>query len=522
MEEFNKIPNDSIENNLNDKTLLIENLDISVVIEFFRQMERQGPGSDEVTLRAFRIIEELIKEEKGYSPSAVYKIADMGCGTGGQSMTLARNSSALITAFDIFPGMIETLNRRVRERGLLDRVRGVVASMDNIPPDEIPSGNFPGDNKGFDIIWSEGSIYHIGFENGLKLWREYLRDGGYIAVSEMVWLTEERPLEFEKYLSDNVPEISLPSAKIRQIESAGYTPVASFLFPWSCWSETYLRPMEGLFDKFLDSQNHSDGAREFVKRQREEIYMFEKYREYFGYNFLIMRDTSNKILRTTIRKTNINELHITENLTREAFWNLYKPGCDEHLALHQLRQGECYIPDLDLVALLDGQIVGHIISTGARVVPSGTEVLTTTAEQHAKSTVNGEVLSASGKVLCLGPVSAHPSLQGRGIGSQLIRQTIASATGMGFKAIILYGDPAYYGRFGFVNAQKYGISTRDNKNFDPFMALELYPGALDGISGQFFEDDRFFTTEEHLEEFEKHFPVKEKGEPRIALLKFPT
>ena len=311
MEEFNKIPNDSIKNNFNDKTLLIENLDISVVIEFFRQMERQGPGSDEVTLRAFSFIEERIKEE-GSSPETIYRIADMGCGTGGQSMTLARKPSVHVTAFDIFPGMIETLNRRVVERGLQERVRGVVASMDNIPHDEIPSGhnltgnnmldnNLPGSiadfQRGFDIIWSEGSIYHIGFENGLKLWREYLRDGGYIAVSEMVWLTEQRPAAFEKYLSDNVPEISLPSVKMGQIESAGYTPVASFLLPWSCWSETYLRPMEALFEKFLDSHNHSAGAIEFVKRQREEIFMFEKYREYFGYMFFIVRKvSSNRIL----------------------------------------------------------------------------------------------------------------------------------------------------------------------------------------------------------------------------------
>jgi len=296
MEEFNKIPNDSIENNFNDKSLLIENLDISVVIEFFRQMERQGPGSDEVTLRAFSIIEERIKED-GSIPETIYRIADMGCGTGGQSMTLARKPSVHVTAFDIFPGMIETLNRRVVERGLQERVRGVVASMDNIPSEEIPSGNLADCQRGFDIIWSEGSIYHIGFENGLKLWREYLRDGGYVAVSEMVWLTQERPLEFEKYLSDNVPEISLPSVKMGLIESAGYTPVASFLLPWSCWSETYLRPMETFFDKFLDSQNHSDGAVEFVKRQREEIFMFEKYREYFGYIFFIARKvSSNRIL----------------------------------------------------------------------------------------------------------------------------------------------------------------------------------------------------------------------------------
>lgn len=233
-----------------------------------------------------------------------------------------------------------------------------------------------------------------------------------------------------------------------------------------------------------------------------------------------MNTTNNKIQSTTIRKTNLNEFHITENLTREAFWNLYKPGCDEHLALHQLREGECYIPDLDLVALLDGQIIGHIITTGAKVIKTGTGVVPSGV--WTVPTGAGELTATAGfdlqcqntsqyEVLCLGPVSAHPELQGRGIGTQLIRQTIASAKALGFKAIILYGDPAYYSRFGFENAQKYGISTRENKNFDPFMALELYPGALDGISGQFFEDDRFFTTGEHLLEFEKHFPAKEKG-----------
>ena len=226
-----------------------------------------------------------------------------------------------------------------------------------------------------------------------------------------------------------------------------------------------------------------------------------------------MNTTNNKIQSTTIRKTNLNEFHITENLTREAFWNLYKPGCDEHLALHQLREGECYIPDLDLVALLDGQIIGHVITTRAGVFTSGARVKTAGSGMQTKK-AGVDLVSRNNspdEVLCLGPVSAHPELQGRGIGSQLIRQTIASATALGFKAIILYGDPAYYSRFGFENAQKYGITTREGKNFDPFMALELYPGALEGISGQFFEDDRFFTTGEHLLEFEKHFPAKEKG-----------
>ncbi|HBG25426.1 MAG TPA: GNAT family N-acetyltransferase [Rikenellaceae bacterium] len=206
-------------------------------------------------------------------------------------------------------------------------------------------------------------------------------------------------------------------------------------------------------------------------------------------------------MNLTIRETDRNEFFETENLTREAFWNLYKPGCDEHLALHQLRESTSYIPKLDLVALLDGRIVGHVITTKAKVVES----------------VAPEDGDASREVLCVGPICADPSLQGKGVGSQLMRQTIARAAGMGFKGIILYGDPAYYSRFGFKNAQKYSISTHDNQNFDPFMALELYPGSLAGITGRFFEDPGFVTADAHLEEFEKLFPVKEKGEPRIIL-----
>jgi len=202
-------------------------------------------------------------------------------------------------------------------------------------------------------------------------------------------------------------------------------------------------------------------------------------------------------MNLTIRTTDKNEFFETENLTREAFWNLYKPGCDEHLALHQLRSGDCYVPELDLIALLDGQIVGHVISTKAKVVDSDDEVC------H--------------EVLCLGPISAEPSLQGKGIGSQLMRQSIARAASLGFKSIILYGNPEYYKRFGFENAEKYTIATRDNQNYDPFMAIELYPGALSGITGRFYEDNLFFNTEADLEEFDKLFPAKEKGEPRIIL-----
>ncbi len=197
-----------------------------------------------------------------------------------------------------------------------------------------------------------------------------------------------------------------------------------------------------------------------------------------------------------IRKTDKNEFYATENLTREAFWNLYKPGCDEHLVLHQLRKSSSYVEELDFVALNEGEIIGHIITTKAQVRGQQNKV-------H--------------EVLCVGPVSVSPSLQGKGIGSKLIHHSIAEARIMGFKAMILFGDPAYYHRFGFVNAQQFNITTKEGNNFDPFMVLELREHALDNVKGRFFEDEAFVTTEEDLVEFEKNFPPKEKGKARIEI-----
>jgi predicted N-acetyltransferase YhbS len=201
-------------------------------------------------------------------------------------------------------------------------------------------------------------------------------------------------------------------------------------------------------------------------------------------------------MTTEIRRTSANEFKMTENITREAFWNLYKPGCDEHLVLHQLRESRSYVGELDLVAILNNHIVGHLISTKATVVdPSGSE----------------------SEVLCVGPVSVLPDFQGQGIGSGLIRKSIRIAGEMGYPGMVLFGNPEYYHRFGFLNAVEYGITTKDGQNFEPFMVLELRPRALAWVKGRFFEDKAFETFEDDLHRFEKQFPQKEKGNPRIII-----
>ena len=194
-------------------------------------------------------------------------------------------------------------------------------------------------------------------------------------------------------------------------------------------------------------------------------------------------------MEVLIRRTSENDFFQTETITREAFWNLYKPGCVEHLILHNLRKSKSYIAELDLVAVFGNEIIGHIISTIAKVVDSQ----------------NTEY-----KVLCVGPLSVLPDFQKQAIGSELMRHSISTARQSGYSGMILFGNPDYYHRFGFKNAAIYGITTKDSQNFEPFMALELRTNGLADVNGRFFEDDAFEIQHDALIEFEKKFLFKEK------------
>lgn len=190
-----------------------------------------------------------------------------------------------------------------------------------------------------------------------------------------------------------------------------------------------------------------------------------------------------------IRLEEESDYRETENVTREAFWDVYKPGCDEHLLAHKLRKTAAFVKELDYVACHNGRIIGNIMFSKARVVDS-----------H----------NAQFEVLCLGPVCVLPEYQGKGIGKLLIAETIHRARELGYPGIFLMGNPAYYSKFGFVDARAFNIQTATGGNFDYFMGLELSENSLKGITGRFFEDGVFVIDENELEEFEKQFPEKEK------------
>ncbi len=242
--------------------------DANLICNFFLQTERQGPGSPEATKQALRFIGNLQNEAR---------IADLGCGTGGQTFTLAENAPGTITAVDLFPGFVEKLNLKARRMNLQDRVRGVVGSMDKL--------SFQ--RESLDLIWSEGAIYNIGFERGINEWRDYLKPGGYIAVSESSWFTSTRPAEIEEYWMQNYDQMDTIPTKTAQLQKAGYVPVAVFALPENCWIENYYLPMAEAKRRFLDLHPGNLSAANFVEYLHTEESLYRKYKEYYGYVFYI-------------------------------------------------------------------------------------------------------------------------------------------------------------------------------------------------------------------------------------------
>ena len=253
---------------MTDENRSIHEFDLELLCEFFSSLERQGPGSPEATIKALSFIDNLGDESL---------IADIGCGSGGQTMVLAEHTRGNIQGIDHFPVFIDLFNRNAEKRNLQDRVTGVVGSMDVLPFQ----------NEELDLMWSEGAIYNIGFERGLKEWRNFLKTGGYVAVSEASWFTEERPAEIDEFWMNAYPEIDTIPNKVAQMQNAGYVPVATFVLPENCWTEHFYAPQEKAQRVFLEKYAGKKSAVEFVADLRHEAQLYYKYKEYYGYVFYI-------------------------------------------------------------------------------------------------------------------------------------------------------------------------------------------------------------------------------------------
>ena len=246
----------------------IHEFDFNLICEYFSIIERQGPGSPEMTLKALSFIDNLNDESV---------IADLGCGTGGQTMTLAQHTKGKVVGLDLFPGFIDRFNENANSLNLQDRVKGVIGSMDQLPFER----------ESLDLIWSEGAIYNIGFERGVTEWREYLKKGGYIAVTDASWFTDERPAEINDFWNEAYPEIDTIPVKVGQIQKAGYIPVAAFCLPQNCWTTNFYAPQLAAQELFLKKHPGNTTALELIANERREAELYYRYNQYYGYVFYI-------------------------------------------------------------------------------------------------------------------------------------------------------------------------------------------------------------------------------------------
>ena len=253
---------------MSNENKTIHEFDFNLICEYFSGIERQGPGSQEVTIKALSFIDNLTNQSH---------VADIGCGTGGQTMTLAKHAPGNITGVDLFPSFIDLFNKNAVKLNLQNRVNGIIGSMESL--------SFQ--NEELDLIWSEGAIYNIGFEKGLKEWNKFLKKGGYIAVSEASWFTEKRPAEIEEFWQNAYPGIETIPNKVAQLQKAGYIPVASFILPENCWIEHFYVPQVKAQEIFLKKYKGNKTAEEFIANERHEAKLYDKYKEYYGYVFYI-------------------------------------------------------------------------------------------------------------------------------------------------------------------------------------------------------------------------------------------
>lgn len=244
--------------------------DLDLICDYYARLERQGPGSPEITQQALGYIIGLTDASR---------IADIGCGTGGQTLELAHLARGTIIGVDMLQPFVDRLNDSIARRGLQERVRGITASMENLPFKD----------EEFDLIWSEGAIYNIGFEKGLNEWRRFLKPGGYTAVSEISWLTDERPDEINDFWTAAYPEIDTVANKVCVMQQAGYEVVASFILPESCWTDNYYSPQQDFMEDFLQAHAGSEAAKALAAEQQEEAELYRRFKAFYSYGFYIGR-----------------------------------------------------------------------------------------------------------------------------------------------------------------------------------------------------------------------------------------
>lgn len=176
-----------------------------------------------------------------------------------------------------FPDFLEKLKANAETAGVIDRLQTVQADMDDLPFTD----------EQFDTIWSEGAIYNIGFENGVKNWKQFLKPGGVLVDSEITWTQADVPQELKAHWAQEYPEVDTAPSKIAILEQNCYSPIGYFTLTSDCWLENYYEPIQANLDEFLVRNGNSKKADEIAEAEKQEYELYKKYQDYMSYGVYI-------------------------------------------------------------------------------------------------------------------------------------------------------------------------------------------------------------------------------------------
>jgi SAM-dependent methyltransferase len=243
-----------------------------ILFEVFEALPRGGPGDAETTRRALALV--------GTLPEGA-RVLDLGCGPGpAATLELARLiPGAHVVGLDLHEVFAREVQRRASDTGTGDRVFGVRADM--AAPPFAP--------ESFDLVWSEGALYQVGFAHGVELCRELLRGGGRLVCSEAVWLREDPPAELRRFWEREYPAISSVDVTLSRVRAAGLSIVGHFTLPASAWWTDLYTPMESRIAT-LRARHAGDATAEgALGEMQAEVDMYRRHGDSYGYEMIVAR-----------------------------------------------------------------------------------------------------------------------------------------------------------------------------------------------------------------------------------------
>lgn len=248
---------------------IFENMELFYEV-FNADLPRQGPGDNESTKQAYSYLKNLRVEPY---------ILDVGCGVGMQTLELARITNGKILALDNHQPFLDKLEESIKALGLTSQITIINRSMLDM--------DFNANT--FDVIWSEGAVFIYGFDKALEDWQSFVKEGGYIVLSELCWFKDSPPKEICDFLMDAYPPLRNIEDNIKSIKNSGLSLISHFNIPDSSWTDNYFIPLERSINKVSEKYKNEDETLRNLDNFMIEIEMFRRYSEYYGYTFFIMR-----------------------------------------------------------------------------------------------------------------------------------------------------------------------------------------------------------------------------------------